>query len=64
LITNDDGTIEGFAAEEVEAMGRVTYFINRADADDESPVYEAVRTFIFYKHLGSDFAMVSGNGKV
>lgn len=34
LITDDGEAIEGEAAEEVEVMGRVTYFINSADADD------------------------------
>ncbi len=34
LITDDGETIEGAAAEEVEVMGRVTYFINSMDADD------------------------------
>lgn len=34
LITEDGEAIEGEAAEEVEVMGRVTYFINNADADD------------------------------
>jgi len=34
-INTDDGeAIEGEAAEEVEVMGRVTYFINSTDADD------------------------------
>jgi len=37
LITEDGEAIEGDAAEEVEVMGRVTYFINRTD-DDEIPV--------------------------
>lgn len=34
LITDDGEAIEGEAAEGVEVMGRVTYFINCADADD------------------------------
>ncbi|WP_285131639.1 hypothetical protein [Leclercia adecarboxylata] len=34
LITEDGEAIEGAAAEEVEVMGRVTYFINSADTDD------------------------------
>jgi len=38
LITNDGKTIEGVAAEEISAMGRVTYFINSTDVDDECPV--------------------------
>ena len=38
LITEDGEAIEGAAAEEVEVMGRVTYFINSASCDDESPV--------------------------
>jgi len=38
LITEDGEAIEGDAAEEVEVMGRVTFFINSTDADDESPV--------------------------
>ncbi len=38
LITEDGEAIEGDAAEEVEVMGRVTYFINSTDANDESPV--------------------------
>ncbi|QDK20819.1 hypothetical protein ES815_21895 [Leclercia adecarboxylata] len=38
LITSDGEAIEGAAAEEVEVMGRVTYFINSTDADDDSPV--------------------------
>lgn len=37
LITEDGEEIEGDAAEEVEVMGRVTFFINSTDAD-ESPV--------------------------
>jgi len=37
LIFNDGETMEGSAAEEVEVLGRVTYFINRA-AGDECPV--------------------------
>jgi hypothetical protein len=40
LITSDGEAIEGAAAEEVEVMGRVTFFINSAadDGGDESPV--------------------------
>ena len=38
LITEDGESIEGDAAEEVEVMGRVTFFINSTDADDEYPV--------------------------
>jgi len=34
LITDDGEAIEGEAAEEVEIMGRVTFFINNVDADD------------------------------
>ncbi|WP_347115952.1 hypothetical protein AAHB66_09115 [Leclercia sp. S52] len=34
LITEDGEAIEGDAAEEVEVMGRVTFFINSADTDD------------------------------
>ncbi|MCV3301678.1 hypothetical protein [Leclercia adecarboxylata] len=34
LITEDGEAIEGDAAEEVEVMGRVTFFINSTDADD------------------------------
>jgi len=34
LITDDGEAIEGAAAEEVEVMGRVTYFINSAMEDD------------------------------
>jgi len=37
LITEDGEAIEGDAAEEVEVLGRVTFFINSTD-DDESPV--------------------------
>jgi hypothetical protein len=37
LIFNDGETMEGSAAEEVNVLGRVTYFINRA-AGDECPV--------------------------
>jgi len=33
LITEDGEAIEGDAAEEVEVMGRVTFFINSTDAD-------------------------------
>ncbi len=38
LITDDGEAIEGAAAEEIEVMGRVTYFINSTDGDDECPV--------------------------
>ena len=38
LITEDGEAIEGAAAEEVEVMGRVTFFINSATIDDGSPV--------------------------
>ena len=34
LITDDGEAIEGAAAEEVDVMGRVTYFINSAIEDD------------------------------
>ena len=34
LICDDGEAIEGAAAEEVEVMGRVTYFINSAIEDD------------------------------
>ncbi|MER1507596.1 hypothetical protein [Enterobacter hormaechei] len=34
LITNDGEAIEGFALEEVEVLGRVTFFINRVISDD------------------------------
>jgi len=34
LITGDGEAIEGAATEEVEVMGRVTYFINSTYADD------------------------------
>lgn len=34
LITDDGEAIEGSAAEEVEVMGRVTYFINSTMEDD------------------------------
>jgi len=34
LITEDGEAIEGAAAEEVEVMGRVTFFINSAVEDD------------------------------
>lgn len=34
LITDDGEAIEGEVAEEVEVMGRVTFFINSTDADD------------------------------
>ncbi|HCO6569837.1 TPA: hypothetical protein OCE33_002820 [Escherichia coli] len=38
LICDDGEAIEGAAAEEVEVMGGVTFFINSTEADDESPV--------------------------
>ncbi|KFC98595.1 hypothetical protein [Leclercia adecarboxylata] len=39
LITEDGEAIEGEAAEDIEVMGRVTYFINSTDAhEDECPV--------------------------
>lgn len=38
LITEDGEAIEGDAVEGVEVMGRVTFFINSTDADDDSPV--------------------------
>ncbi len=38
LITDDGEAIEGSPSEEVEVMGRVTYFINSTDADDKCPV--------------------------
>ncbi|QGU10446.1 hypothetical protein GNG26_08820 [Leclercia sp. J807] len=39
LITDDGEAIEGAAAEEVEVMGRVTFFINSVDGDgDNCPV--------------------------
>lgn len=38
LITDDGEAIEGEAAEEIEVMGRVTFFINHAFNDDECPV--------------------------
>jgi len=38
LITSDGEAIEGEAMEEAEVMGRVTYFINRAQGSDECPV--------------------------
>ena len=34
LITDDGEAIDGSAAEEVEVLGRVTFFINRAMEDD------------------------------
>ncbi|MEB0982344.1 hypothetical protein [Citrobacter portucalensis] len=34
LICDDGEVIEGAAAEEVEVMGRVTFFINSTDEDD------------------------------
>ena len=37
LITDDGEAIEGEAAEEVEVLGRVTYFINSTNSD-HSPV--------------------------
>ncbi|VAE99752.1 Uncharacterised protein [Enterobacter hormaechei] len=36
LITDDGEAIEGSALEEVEVLGRVTFFINRA-LDDDCP---------------------------
>lgn len=36
LITDDGEAIEGAAAEEVEVMGRVTFFINSTDEDDRT----------------------------
>ena len=36
LITDDGEAIEGAAAEEVEVMGRVTYFINSMLQDDRA----------------------------
>ncbi|MCU6682122.1 hypothetical protein M8320_08915 [Leclercia sp. H6W5] len=36
LICDDGEAIEGSAAEEVEVMGRVTYFINSAIKDDRA----------------------------
>ncbi|HBM2814949.1 TPA: hypothetical protein LU109_002837, partial [Enterobacter hormaechei subsp. xiangfangensis] len=38
LITDDGEAIEGNALEEVEVLGRVTFFINRASDDDNCPV--------------------------
>lgn len=38
LITSDGEAIEGEAMEEAEVMGRVTYFINRAQGSDDCPV--------------------------
>ncbi|EPB1856362.1 hypothetical protein ACRBYZ_001743 [Escherichia coli] len=38
LITDDGEAIEGEAAEEVEVLGRVTYFINRAQVSDDCRV--------------------------
>lgn len=38
LITDDGEAIEGVALEEVEVLGRVTFFVNRAFGDDECPV--------------------------
>ncbi|RTM85367.1 MULTISPECIES: hypothetical protein [Enterobacter] len=38
LITDDGEAIEGSALEEVEVLGRVTFFINSTDGDDECPV--------------------------
>ncbi|ENZ4282683.1 hypothetical protein ACGKJM_000973 [Citrobacter farmeri] len=37
LISEDGEAIEGSALEEVEVIGRVTYFINRALSDDSYP---------------------------
>lgn len=37
LITSDGEAIEGEAKEEVEVLGRVSFFINRAE-DDELPI--------------------------
>jgi len=37
LITDDGEAIEGAALEEVEVLGRVTFFINRALGDDHCP---------------------------
>ena len=38
LITSDGEAIEGEAMEEAEVMGRVAYFINRAQGSDDCPV--------------------------
>ena len=38
LISEDGEAIEGNALKEVEVIGRVTYFINRALGDDSCPV--------------------------
>ena len=38
LITDDGEAMEGVALEEVEVLGRVTFFVNRAFGDDECPV--------------------------
>lgn len=38
LIFNDGETMEGSAAEEVKLLGRVTYFINSTNTDDDCPV--------------------------
>ncbi|XHA14730.1 hypothetical protein ACE15K_15075 [Citrobacter farmeri] len=38
LISEDGEAIEGNALEEVEVIGRVTYFINQALGDDSCPV--------------------------
>ncbi|WP_368746816.1 hypothetical protein [Enterobacter cancerogenus] len=38
LITDDGEAIEGVALEELEVLGRVTFFVNRALGDDECPV--------------------------
>lgn len=38
LICDDGEAIEGEAAEEVEVLGRVSFFINRAFNDDGCPV--------------------------
>ncbi|HHD7578709.1 TPA: hypothetical protein ACOVI3_002919 [Escherichia coli] len=37
LISEDGEAIEGNALEEVEVIGRVTYFVNRALNDDSYP---------------------------
>lgn len=38
LITDDGEAIEGEAAEEVEVLGRVTFFVNRTIRGDDCPV--------------------------
>ncbi|WP_394591293.1 hypothetical protein ACGLX3_013400 [Enterobacter hormaechei] len=38
LITDDGEALEGSALEEVEVLGRVTFFINRVSDDDDCPV--------------------------